>query len=117
MPLILDNILVFLFRAIVLIYLDIRSRDWPVIEGVITRTDADIHTMYPLTRIFYSYTLEGIEYFGTYKHGFWFSYSAQRFASFYPLSKMVRVRYNPAQHHISFLEDNQQYDEEPKSRK
>jgi hypothetical protein len=100
--LILDNILVFLFRAIRLFYLDSQSRKWKVTEGTVEDSHAPELEIYPYASVNYSYKVEGETMVGRYERGFWYNSSAQDFASFYPASKTILVRYNPVNPGESF---------------
>jgi hypothetical protein len=56
----------------------------------------------------YSYTAEGESQSGTYTKGFWFQASAKAFASRFPLSSDIVVRYRPGLPSESFLREREQ---------
>ena len=103
MPLILDNILVFLYRAIALFVLGERSRNWTVTEGVVEQSRAPEREMYPYAEIEYTYVVEGEAQFGRYTCGFWLVDSAKYFASLCPSGRKLVVRYDSKRPSKSFL--------------
>src|SRR5258708_33272269 len=101
--LILDNIVVFLYRTISTIIGEYRSRAWHVTTGIVEGTCASENEHYPYAELAYSYTAEGESRSGTYTKGFWFQASANAFASRFPLSSDLVVRYRPGRPSYSFL--------------
>ena len=102
MPLIMDNIVVYLFQMFRVLFGNLRSRSWPTVTGVVVGAHADTGS-YPSTDISYTYEIDGTTYNGRYTHGFWYDESARRFAREFPDGKQVTVRYSPKSPVRSFL--------------
>jgi hypothetical protein len=106
--LILDNIVVFLYRLIAILIGEYRSRDWPRAKGILTEARTDGSYGYPLPEMTYSYTVDGTSYSGLYKKGFWYRDSAVRFAQrLAPQTELV-VRYRLGSPVDSFLRKSDQ---------
>lgn len=114
MPLILDNILVFLFRTFFRLFWQWYSSDWPVTVAVIHQSIPDT-SMYPSVRATYTYAVNGIGFSGQYKRGYWLSESAKDFARHFAKGKRVAIRYNPRKPGQSFLRESflSQWDQIP----
>lgn len=109
MPLILDNIIVFLFRTFRQAFLAFRCRNWNIVDAVIRTTKAG-NGMYPYVEITYVYKLTGVRYSGTCVYGFWYRSSAKEFAGIFAGGKSIKVRYSaeiPARSY--FLEADQEF--------
>jgi hypothetical protein len=92
--LILDNILVYLFRTVVRLILEYRSERWPITTATLEES-ACSDSFYPEAELGYTYVAESSEYWGTSKRAFWWKSSAKRYADqFTPKCNLV-VRYNP----------------------
>jgi hypothetical protein len=92
MPFILDNIIVYLVRLILRIVREIRTLHWLKSEAVVHQSFPE-HGMYPSASFTYSYKVDGEKHAGKYKRGFWENDSATDFASRYPRSRRVVIRY------------------------
>ena len=101
--LILDNIIVFLYRAIANLLGKYRSRRWPSTKGSLTAANANESAGYPLAEVAYSYLVDGKTYCGVYKKGFWYRNSATYFAKRLIPRTDVVVRYRPDCPKESFL--------------
>jgi hypothetical protein len=106
--LILDNIVVFLYRTIATLIGEYRSRAWHVTTGIVEGMCAPENEPYPYAELAYSYTAEGESHSGTYTKGFWFQASAKAFARRFPLSSDLVVRYRPGLPSESFLREREQ---------
>jgi len=106
--LILDNIVVFLYRTIATIIGEYRSRAWLVTTGIVEESRAPEGEHYPYAELAYSYTAEGESHSGTYTKGFWFETSAKAFANRFPLSSGLVIRYRPGLPSESFLRERDQ---------
>jgi hypothetical protein len=105
--LILDNILVFLFRVILRLARELRAAKWVTTEAVVSQALADTG-MYPSTAVKYSYIVAGTKYHGEFSRGFWHADSAEGFAEWFQESRTIVIRYDPANHERSyFLETDQ----------
>jgi hypothetical protein len=106
--LILDNIVVFIYRLIATMIGEYRSRNWPRTKGILTEARTNGSYGYPLTEVRYSYTVDGSSYSGLYKKGFWYRDSAVRFAErLAPQTELV-VRYRIGTPRDSFLRKSDQ---------
>jgi hypothetical protein len=63
---------------------------------------------YPYAELAHSYTAEGESHSVTYTKAFWFQASAKAFASRFPLSSDIVVRYRPGLRSESFLREREQ---------
>jgi hypothetical protein len=106
--LILDNIVVFLFRVFTTLIGEYRSRDWPQAKGILTNSHSDDSYGYPLAEVTYSYTVDGECYSGLYKKGFWYRDSAVRFAKRVAPQTVLVVRYRLGAPSVSFLRKEDQ---------
>jgi hypothetical protein len=104
MPLIADNVVVFLFRLFRRWFLEFRCRNWILIEGAIAQTRAD-YGMYPYVEIGYKFKLEGSTYTGSYLHGFWDSDTARAFRSSHRGKSPIKIRYCPGQPAKSYMRE------------
>jgi len=103
MPLIMDNIVVFLFRVISLFLAERRSRNRPTTTGTV-KDARSCEGPYPLVEITYVYRAEGNRYSGIYKKGFWYRGSAARFAErISSRDSQIPMRYRKDQQDRSFL--------------
>ncbi len=101
--LILDNVIVFLYRLIVPLIKEYRSRAWPQTKGILTEAHAHPSYAYPLAEVTYSYTVGASSYSGLYKRGFWSRDSAVRFVERLAPQTDLTVRYRPDAPQQSFL--------------
>jgi hypothetical protein len=62
MPLILDNIIVFLWRTVAHWIRVMRSRNWSVVMGKIDNIDCPDREMYPYTELHYCYKVGGEDF-------------------------------------------------------
>jgi len=108
MPLILDNILVFLWRTIVHGIREFRCMKWPLTVGTIDNVACPDHEMYPYAEIHYCYKIGKEEYDARWVRGFWYSDSARELARRYRRLRSVRVRYMPGSPTKSYILDNDQ---------
>ena len=96
--LILDGIIkiiVYLFRTVVRLTRERRSRKWPVTNGgVLEASLADLGGC-PRAEVIYMYRVEGKPYTGLHKRGFWYRSSAEEYARHFPPKSDLVVRYNP----------------------
>ena len=108
MGFIADNIIVFLFRVIMLAYRSAQSASWTRIEGVIKSAEAPKHEMYPFALITYTYKVNFERYSGECVHGFWFNDSALHFAQRFVLGEHLVVRVNPTNPGKSYVVEQDQ---------
>ena len=101
--LIFDNIVVFLYYALMRWWRLRRSRLWPKTIGTLVGTS--YKAVYPRTTLEYSYLVNGEEYIGTYERGFWYSDSAYEFTKRFHAGMKVAVRYCAEQPSRSCLEE------------
>jgi len=73
--LILDNIIVFLYRIIRTGIGAYRSQAWLATTGEVEESNAPEHEMYPFARVSYSYVANGVDHSGIYIKGFWYDSS------------------------------------------
>jgi hypothetical protein len=105
--LILDNILVFLYRTILRKIWEIRSNTWPPTLGVVDAAHAPEREMYPYAEVSYSYSVSDKNYWGTYTRGCWFDGTAERFAKRFMPPKKITVRYRPDNPAESFIKEKE----------
>jgi len=105
--LILDNILVFLYRTILRIVWEGRSNTWPTTVGVVEAAQASEHEMYPYAEVIYSYSVDNESYSGSYIRGCWFDNTAERFAKRFMPPKRVIIRYRPDNPAESFIKEKE----------
>jgi hypothetical protein len=108
LPLIADNIIVFLFRAIVLAFRCAQSASWTKTEGVIKTANAPEHELYPYALITYGYKFNLERYNGEYMRGFWLNETAHDFAQRFVPGKHLVVRVNPSDPGRSFVFERDQ---------
>src|SRR5579863_3972771 len=113
MPLILDNILVFLFRTILRIVREIRSERWNRTEGTVDGVFAPEHEMYPYASLTYAYSVQDEGYSGRFERGYWDDYDAAQFAARYPVGARMVIRYRPGQPDQSFFSESDQAVSDP----
>ena len=104
--LILDKLIVFLYRLIATLIGEYLSRDWPRTKGILT--EAHISDGYPLAEVTYSYIVNGSSYSGVYRKGFWYTDSAVRFADRLTAQTELVVRYRLGSPTESFLRKDDQ---------
>jgi hypothetical protein len=107
MPLILDNLVVILWRILWRWSLEFRCRDWSSIDGVISSVKVD-GGMYPFVEIKYGYGMLDARYKGSYRHEFWYSNSAKEFAGRFRGGDPIRTRYSPRNPSKSYVLMNDQ---------
>jgi hypothetical protein len=100
--LLLDNIIVYLFRTVRRLIGERRSRMWPVAEGRVLSGSLDLGP-YPRADVIYTYALEGEEHIGTHTRGFYFKDSAKDYADRFAPSTDLNVRYNPQAPAVSIV--------------
>ena len=110
-----DNIVVFLFRTFRLSWLDYRSKDWTITEGIVEEA-RPYKDLYPYAVADYTYKARDESHHGVYRRGFWSNDSAEHFTGLYPSSKEIRVRYNPVRSSESFLCEGDQRIEQDANR-
>ena len=93
--LILDNIVVFLYRIIRISIGAYRSSTWPTTTGTVDDSCAPEHEMYPFAKVSYSYVVDGEDHSGSYTKGFWYTDSAKLFAARLQAGRKIVVRYRP----------------------
>jgi hypothetical protein len=108
LPLIADNIVVYLVRVLIRVFLRARSRSWVKTESTINRTVASERTMYPYAEICYAYKVAFERYSGKYKRGFWYRDSAQNFAQKFVPSEHLTVRVHPTNPQKSYVFEEDQ---------
>jgi hypothetical protein len=106
--LILDNIIVFLWRTIAHWRRSFRCESWPSVVGTVDNIDCPEHEMYPFTEIHYCYKVGDEDYDARCLRGFWEDKSAQFLANRYAKVKSVKVRYSPTDHAKSYILDKDQ---------
>jgi hypothetical protein len=102
MPLIADNIVVFLWRTFMRWFLEFRCRNWAQIDGVVSSVQID-QGMYPFVKIRYKYRVRDSRHAGSYLNGFWYSGSARDFGNGFRGGDRIRIRYSlqdPAKSYI-----------------
>lgn len=95
--LILDNIIVYLFRHIRRLLEERRSSTWPTAEGTVEKSSWPTQTSYPLAEVLYKYTVDGNCYSGIHKRAFWFESAAKNYAEEFPPAINLVVRYKPGE--------------------
>jgi hypothetical protein len=110
MPLILDNIVVFLPRRMVLLIGEFRSKGWATTVGTVIASYGPGAAVYPCAQLVYEYDADGESWAGTYTRGFWFRSSAKDFASRFLPSNTLVIRYNPSRPSDSFIRRADQID-------
>ena len=108
MPLIADNILVFLFRVFMRVVLRADSRSWKKTDAIIDASIAPEHEMYPYAEISYIYTVNDEEHHGRYKRGFWYDDSAKYFTRFFIPSEQLIIRVCPDHPEKSYVFEEDQ---------
>lgn len=103
MPLILDNIIVFLVQSILLLLREQRTKQWPITTGTVLASYGPELTPYPEAQLVYKYEAEGERWTGTYTRPFYFSGSAKKFADQFAPSTTLYVRYKPGHASSSFI--------------
>jgi hypothetical protein len=108
MPLILDNIIVLLWRTIGHLFRESRCRKWPILDGILDNIDCPEHESYPYAEIHYCYTVRGVEYDQRCLRGYWLTESAEDLARFYRNLDSIRVRYCPEDPSKAYILDDDQ---------
>jgi Protein of unknown function (DUF3592) len=108
MPLILDNILVFLWRLFAHFFRTSRSQVWPSVAGKIENIDCPEREMYPYAEIHYSYKVADAEFDARCLRGFWYDSSARDFTNRYAGLNSLKVRYAPENPTQSYILDEDQ---------
>jgi hypothetical protein len=106
--LILDNIIVFLYRLIATSVGHYRSRAWPTTIALVEDARSPEHESYPFAEVTHSFVAEGESRTGVYTKSFWYSGSAKRFAGRFPPGREVIVRYRAGLPNQSFLREDDQ---------
>ena len=88
-----DEILVYLFRTIVRLVVEFRSRAWPLAEGKVEESRCEF-SLYPTSEVTYVYGVERNSYKGTAKRAFFWNSSAKQYTSRFTPERLVTVRYN-----------------------
>lgn len=106
--LILDNVVIYLTLAIIRGVWRLRSRNWPIVKGTVSSTSLS-KWLYYCPVIKYRYSVDGSDFAGSFRRGYWFDPSEARFlaAQFRDL-KTIAVRYNPASPSQSYLREEDQ---------
>ena len=93
--LILDNILVFLFRTIVRLISEHRAERWPATRASVVQSNSPKINLYPSAEVVYTYFVQGKRYSGVHSRAFYLHDSARDYAAeFVPVKSLV-VRYRP----------------------
>ena len=109
MPLlILDNIIVFLWRLFGHRFRASRCQKWPCVSGKIENVDCPEHEMYPYAEIHYCYQVDGAEFDSRCLRGFWHDDSARGLARRYERLKSAKIRYSPENSATSYILDDDQ---------
>jgi hypothetical protein len=106
--LILDNIIVFLYRTIRTSFGAYRSRSWPTATGEVEYSYSPEKEGYPFAKIDYLYDAGGQTRSGTYIKGFYYEGSAKSFAASFPSGRKVIIRFRPDDPARSFLREDDQ---------
>jgi hypothetical protein len=107
LPLIADNIVVFLFRLFERAILRAQSRSWKKIEATIRSAKAQ-ESMYPFTEVAYTYKVNLERYSGKYKRGFWYNDTAKYFARYFVPSEHIIIRVCPDHPEKSYVFEEDQ---------
>ena len=108
MPLIADNIIVFLFRTFLRMMFRYECQSWSRSSTRIQEAKAVEGTMYPCTQVRYTYTVNGAQHEGKYKRGFWSHDSAKRLASEFTKAHSLTIRVSPNNPERSYLLEEDQ---------
>lgn len=108
MPLILDNIFVFLWRWVAHTFRLIRCRNWPIVTGTLDNVDCPDHGVYPYAEIHSCYKVGDEEFYSRVLRGFWYDDSAHDFARRFRRLKSLAVRYSPDNPGKSYVRDSDQ---------
>jgi hypothetical protein len=114
--LILDNIVVYLIKMVMLSVREFRSRNWTLTEGVVESSHS-YEGMYPYAAVNYTYKVNGESNYGTYYRGFWYSDSTISFADSYPPLRKIVIRCNPVRPSESFLCEGDQLSQDVPNQK
>ena len=106
--LILDNIVVFLYRIVRTGISAHRSRAWPTSTGTVEESSSPENESYPFAEVSYRYAAEGTSHSGSYIKGFWYNSSAKLFAARFPPGRQIVIRYRPDYPAESFLREADQ---------
>jgi Protein of unknown function (DUF3592) len=94
----LDNIIVYLFRTVLRLMSENRSRTWPVVNGKVESSSCPGLFLCPSAAVVYTYTVEGKSYSGVHKRAFfWSKESAEDYADRCTPTSYLVVRYNPGE--------------------
>lgn len=102
MPLIFDNIVVFLVYVLIEFIQSFSSRNWAITTGTVEDTYSE-NGMYPYAKVNYAYGVNGESYFGSYRRGFFYRDSARFFARNIPSSTVITIRYRSDKPDVSRL--------------
>jgi hypothetical protein len=105
--LILDNVIVFLYRIIRTGIGTYRSRKWTKTTGIVQDSHSPKYP-YPFANFYYSYNVDGADHSGEYIKGFWFDTTAKLFADRFPPGRQIVIRYRPDNPAQSFLREDDQ---------
>jgi hypothetical protein len=106
--LILDNIIVFVYRLIATSIGNYRSRAWPTTVALVEDAYSPQHESYPFAEVAYSFVVENQSHTGVHRKGFWYTDSAKRFAARFPPGRKIIIRYHPGLPTQSFLREEDQ---------
>lgn len=87
----IDDIVVFLFRTIVMFVQERRGRNWPTSSATVIAVYES--TAYPNVQLVYKYVAAGETWIGIHTRGFWLADSAKLFANQFRISTDLTVRY------------------------
>ena len=101
--LVLDNIIVYLFRTVRRLIRENRSVSWPVTQGKVLRAYSADSASYPQAEVIYTYRVGGKLYTGMHTMAFWCTGSAADYAGRFVQGQDLPVRYRPDQPAMSVV--------------
>jgi len=89
--------IVILFRTVVRLIEQYKSRAWPVANGKVVKVWPPKFSQYPKVEIAYTYAVEGKLYTGMHTTGFWLHRSARQYSDQFMSLPTLFVRYRPGE--------------------
>jgi hypothetical protein len=105
--LILDNIVVFLYRVIVRAADQYRSRNWATTVGVVENAYSEGGS-YPFAEVVYTYSVNNQNYSGRYTKGYWLEASARQYINHFPEAGKLVIRYQTEKPGTSSVRETEQ---------
>ncbi len=107
--LLLEHLVIYLFKAAVYRCWDRVSRAWPVVSGLVVTVPSPADGTSSTTEVLYTYTVEDKTYKGVHAKPFYFRSSANEYANRFPEGTKLVVRVMKNDPGVSFVRDEEQF--------